>query len=365
VIMLHLVRAERRRARTQASSRRRALRRESSEQLPGTLRIVPPAGWYPDPAGSGGDRYWDGSAWTAHTRPYSTRLAEVSGSPSAGPHDRQPVWDTQRVAEGRIRRGLRLVGLSWRVVAAEPAMLGLVLLGLIGFVVLSGGMFFGLFGRLPKAHDFVFPNDLIVLPIIGFGSIASSYCNFAVTAMADRRLRGENPTLSDALHVANRRLGRLLAWTLVSAAVGLVLQVVADRLKLGGVIARWVLGVAWGLATTFVVPILVIEDATVRDSIRRSASVFKARWGETVVAQGGIGFVLLLALLPLGVVAVVVALSSPAAAIVLGVVVLGCLITLSGALGSVVNVALYHYAVDGTAIGGFTEVDLARQFKPR
>ena len=27
-----------------------------------------PAGWYPDPAGSG-QRYWDGTAWTTHTHP--------------------------------------------------------------------------------------------------------------------------------------------------------------------------------------------------------------------------------------------------------------------------------------------------------
>jgi hypothetical protein len=28
-----------------------------------------PAGWYPDPEGSGGQRYWDGFAWTSHLSP--------------------------------------------------------------------------------------------------------------------------------------------------------------------------------------------------------------------------------------------------------------------------------------------------------
>lgn len=33
----------------------------------GTPAATTPAGWYPDPAGGPGSRYWDGSAWTEHT----------------------------------------------------------------------------------------------------------------------------------------------------------------------------------------------------------------------------------------------------------------------------------------------------------
>jgi hypothetical protein len=30
----------------------------------GAEPVLPPAGWYPDPAGTGARRYWDGGAWT-------------------------------------------------------------------------------------------------------------------------------------------------------------------------------------------------------------------------------------------------------------------------------------------------------------
>ncbi|MFL6084806.1 MAG: DUF4352 domain-containing protein [Mycobacterium sp.] len=39
----------------------------------------PPAGWYPDPDGSGGQRYWDGSAWTEHQSPATPEPAEAGG----------------------------------------------------------------------------------------------------------------------------------------------------------------------------------------------------------------------------------------------------------------------------------------------
>ena len=40
-----------------------------------------PAGWYPDPDGSGGQRYWDGFAWTEHRSPGAQPTPEPSEPP--------------------------------------------------------------------------------------------------------------------------------------------------------------------------------------------------------------------------------------------------------------------------------------------
>ncbi len=40
-----------------------------------------PPGWYPDPMGGGGERYWDGIAWSEHF----TRPAQPAGGAMAGP----------------------------------------------------------------------------------------------------------------------------------------------------------------------------------------------------------------------------------------------------------------------------------------
>jgi len=265
----------------------------------------------------------------------------------------------------RVRRGFKLAGVSWRVIVADPAILAVLAIGLVGMVVVSGGLFLLLFRRLPNGDDLQFPNYLVALPVLGVGSIVTTYCNVVVSVMADRRLRGGEPTVAEGMEVATAKLNRIVSWTMVSIAVGLVLQVIAERFRLAGAIAARLLGMAWNLATMFVIPVIALEDLPVRASMRRSASIFKSKWGESVVAQGTIGLAVMFFMFPAMFVVLLCAMVSAPLAIATAIVLFGGLALISGALDAVVDVALYRYAMDGTVLGAFTAEDLDDVFQPK
>lgn len=81
-----------------------------------------PPGWYPDTAAPGNERWWDGTAWTAHTRPYAAATQQF------GP----PVQPERPAGSGRgsgagSGRTIALVVAGALVVGA--AVTGAVLLG--------------------------------------------------------------------------------------------------------------------------------------------------------------------------------------------------------------------------------------------
>jgi hypothetical protein len=124
------------------------------------------------------------------------------------------------------------------------------------------------------------------------------FFNAALVAGALIRLRGGDPTLADGFRAAVSRLPQILAWTLVSATVGMLLKMADRKADRWQGLAFSLLGVAWSVATFFVVPVLVVEKVGPWDALKRSAKVISDSWGEAFVADLGIGLIGGLASIP-------------------------------------------------------------------
>jgi uncharacterized RDD family membrane protein YckC len=71
-----------------------------------------PAGWYADPAGSGGQRYWSGTAWTEYTVPWPPAPAGGSGigaAPWKGARYGRPAAGPGSLADPARRLAARLL----------------------------------------------------------------------------------------------------------------------------------------------------------------------------------------------------------------------------------------------------------------
>ena len=123
------------------------------------------------------------------------------------------------------------------------------------------------------------------------------YFNAALVHCCLFRLRNIDVGIVDGLMSATRRIPALIAWSLVSATVGLLLHLLERTSERAGnfigQIVSSVLGAAWTVSTFFVVPVLVIERVGPFKAIQRSLSVVSRTWGENIGVNLGIGFFML------------------------------------------------------------------------
>src|SRR4029078_6809520 len=96
----------------------------------------------------------------------------------------------------------------------------------------------------------------------------------------------------DGIAVANARFTQICGWAALSTAVRLVIGVVENRGGAIGAIAGRLIGMAWSLITFLSVPVIAIEGTGPIETLKRSGSLFKERWGEQMNSNVAIGRVL-------------------------------------------------------------------------
>jgi hypothetical protein len=205
------------------------------------------------------------------------------------------------------------------------------------------------------------------------------FFNSGLVFCVEKRLAGQRATVRDGLAAALANTGRIFQWALLSATVGVLLRMVEDRLNwLAGLIAA-LAGLAWSLATTFVVPVLVHDQVGPIEALKRSADAFRRAWGEAVIAHIGLGLAFTLLYLPipvvligLGAVAIALAHSTPAlaAGLFIGAALLClvyglALVILQNTLQSIFLTACYQYATTGAVPAPFTPEYVVAAWRPK
>ena len=268
----------------------------------------------------------------------------------------------------RIKRGWGLTKKSWALLNEHRSLLRFPLYGavattLLAIVFLGPGLYLldqdELVGAIPLIVIGVY-----VLSVVGF------YFSVALAACADMIFRGQEATVADGLAVARSRFAQICGWAAVNTAISAVMGVLENQGGIGGQIAARLVGMAWSLVTFLAVPVIAIEGTGPFETISRSASMFRQRWGQQITGNIAIGgAVFLLGVLPavLLIVAGVAVWSSAsflgALLVVVGALMLAIALLVSKALSGIFGVALYRYALDGETVGGFTQEELESAVK--
>jgi hypothetical protein len=203
----------------------------------------------------------------------------------------------------------------------------------------------------PLGYAFLFVWYFVSWAIVLFFNVAIIHC-------AKLRFDGKPSSIGDGVQCALQHAPRILAWALVSATVGILLQVVADRNKIVGGIIKMIVGAAWAIATFFIVPVMIYENLSLWGSFKRSIELITKSWGEAAVSNVGVSTMISLLALPalaLPIAGIMVGnqygLFAGLAAMVLWWIFLG---VLASALTGILRAALYNYAATGVVPAGMS-----------
>lgn len=275
---------------------------------------------------------------------------------------------------GRFANTWRLTKNSWSLLKQDRELLWLPVLSMLTILAIVAaaavvGFVTGSFDASGGAESV--EGSAVVLGLV-FAFVATAtvvYFEGALVAGAHERMTGGDPTVRSAMGKAASRLPSLLGWALITLTVGLLLRILRERMGWLGQMLTFLAEAAWGVATYLVVPAIIIDDYRSFASVKHSMSLVRRTWGENLIAQAGFGILGFVIALPIILVAVLIATLVPGIGLYIGIAVgvIGVLAVsvVVSALSLYFKTALYEYAADGVAHGGFDIDEMEASFRPK
>lgn len=290
------------------------------------------------------------------------------------PENTAPLPNTSTLdgaKRGKFKTSLMIVLESWAVLRQDKEILLFpVVSGVISFlatavlvvayVFMVGGGDWASLERLTSEEmttDINLYAALFVYYLVMFFIV--NFFQACIFVVAYARMEGRDLSFWDGVHTARLHVGKIFSWSLVSATVGLFLQMISERSATLGKMVAFFFGAAWNLLTYFSLALLVLGGLGFRDSFKESATMIRKTWGETIITNLGAGlFFMLLAIVGFVVWIVVIFFFPTTPVVFASTFAFGvyCIIlnVVATSLNAVFKVALYYYARTNQVPRGFS-----------
>jgi hypothetical protein len=277
--------------------------------------------------------------------------------------------------------GGELLSAAWSLLSKDRELIWLPVLSSIFATIavlpfLATGAFFEISSNNSGNNTGLF--HWIVRAVLLFATlfVATTVAVFFQVALVSaifERIEGGDPTLGSAMNAAWNERVRIVQWAFLTAVVGTIIRLISERIGgIGEVIIRALAGVAWAVASLFVVPIIVAEGLGPVDALKRSASIVSTTWGKAL--RSGIRFGItqfVVMLIPFGIIVIgaglmasgnTAGLVSGGAIIAIGVIVMVIIGIVFNALGTALNAMVYRFGA-GLPVPGIDATLLASTIK--
>jgi hypothetical protein len=261
----------------------------------------------------------------------------------------------------RLSNGWNLAMNSFTVLKENRQLIIFPILSGISMLLVIGSFFIAVFAAAGWDFDNLRDTDtqnvlnyviLFLYYLVNYFVIV--FFNMALVHCTHLYFMGEEVTIRKGLQFSMSRIGVIFAWAAFAATVGTLLRLLQDNLgKIGKIIVS-LIGVAWSVTTFFVVPIIAYEKLGPLDAFKRSASLMKEKWGESLSASFSFGLVQLVFFLAAAFVCFLLCLVSPIIGIILFVLCAFSILVVMSATKMIFISAVYHN-INGDPIKHFNQ----------
>jgi hypothetical protein len=248
----------------------------------------------------------------------------------------------------RLSNGWQLALNSFAVLKANRQLIIFPVLSAIAMLLVIGSFVVAMFASTgwdaeSLRQQSAFANYTILFLYYLVNYFVVVFFNTALVHCTHLYFNGEEPTVAKGLRFAVSRIGAIFSWAIFAATVGTILRAIQDKVGTLGKIITGFIGIVWSVATFFVVPIIAYENLGPIAAFKRSTSLMKQKWGESIGASFSFGIIQFLAILLLAVPSFVLGwLVHPIAGAALFALGLFCIIVLFSAAKVIFVSAVYH-----------------------